>query len=485
MESANPFAYLALFSWPVIVIGVFAQRRRTHCVARTTAWLMLLSTMFLPSAIAYDPPLLPGLDKHRLTFLSIGISLYIFHRDSFLQWSPKHYFPTAVVAVGLVGVARTVSTNGDPLFFGQTVLPGLTHYDTLSVCVTLIMDWYLPFVIGQRVFRTKKDLRALFEVMSTCMLIYAPLMLFEVRMSPQLHNWFYGFYPSDFAQQMRYEGFRPVVFMNHGLSTAMWVVSCLCATLALQRMRVRTNPISTEQRLVIGSVLIFICKSLGPMLFAAFACLIVWFTSARTIARLSVVASLLVVTYPLSRAEQFLPAQEITGFFQGFAPERAESLRFRFDNEDRLLERAMLQPLNGWGTFGRSRIYSPEGADISVTDGYWIILLGNFGYVGFACFFALMIGPLLRFARNQKGMSGEAEAGAATLAVIVALFTLDLLPNSRSDFLSVVYAGILWTVSGSFAKMADGAVDLGINGQNAWKKDHRPSVKILHIIHSR
>ena len=31
-------------------------------------------------------------------------------------------------------------------------------------------------------------------------------------MSPQLHYWFYGYYPSDFNQYMRDGGFRPMVF---------------------------------------------------------------------------------------------------------------------------------------------------------------------------------------------------------------------------------------------------------------------------------
>lgn len=48
-------------------------------------------------------------------------------------------------------------------------------------------------------------------------LIYTVPMLYEIRMSPQLHTIFYGYFPHSFGQQARGGGFRPVVFMGHGL----------------------------------------------------------------------------------------------------------------------------------------------------------------------------------------------------------------------------------------------------------------------------
>jgi hypothetical protein len=113
----------------------------------------------------------------------------------------------------------------------------------------------------------------------------------------------------------------------------------------------------------------------------------------------------------------------------------------------------MQRPAYGWGTFGRNRVYSQtDGKDISTTDGLWIILMGSFGYVGFACFFALVLLPLGRFAVNGRSLQKSSQPLAASLAMMVALLMFDLLPNARSDFLSVVYAGILWTVSRSFVE---------------------------------
>ena len=49
-------------------------------------------------------------------------------------------------------------------------------------------------------------------------LLYVPLCLFEIRMSPQLHKLVYGFHQHIFAQTFRFEGWRPTVFLQHGLA---------------------------------------------------------------------------------------------------------------------------------------------------------------------------------------------------------------------------------------------------------------------------
>ncbi|MBD2750171.1 hypothetical protein IC232_26245 [Microvirga sp. BT688] len=450
----NLLAYLVLFTWPLIIFAVYSRRARSHSVARTTAWLMMLSVMFLPSSLAYDPPLLPALDKHRVSFLAIALAVITFHRGDLLKAAPKHMLPRIIFLVLLVGVVRTVQTNGDPLLLSRISLPGLTSHDILSSAIALALDVYLPFAIGQRVFRTEQDLYDLFEVMSTCMLIYAPLMLLEVRLSPQLHRWVYGFHPHDFIQAMREDGYRPVVFMNHGLSVAMWVFSGLCATLALQKAG-RTLRITVKQRLMAGVVLMVLTKSWAPTIYAVIASFLIWLMKPKAVVRVVALVSIVVLAYPVARFENLIPAERVVEFVRQYNPDRAQSLEFRFDNESILLARAMERPLHGWGTFGRNLIYSEsDGRIISVTDGYWIIMIGAWGYLGFFCFFALMVLPLWRFAWHCRRMSRSEQAAASCLALILALFTFDLLPNSRSDYLSVVYAGILWTVSERFSRRA-------------------------------
>src|SRR5205823_4753004 len=68
--------------------------------------------------------------------------------------------------------------------------------------------------------------------------------------------------------------------------------------------------------------------------------------------------------------------------------ERAQSLEFRLRNEDLLIDRALEQPAFGWGGWGRSRVVDDTGRDLTVTDGLWVIALGDRGFFGLAAVWA-------------------------------------------------------------------------------------------------
>jgi len=444
---ASGAALVALLSWPLVALPVFALRKRRARVAATTAWMLLLPLMFLPSGTAWDPPLLPPLTKFRVALVAVALALRLFHGGELLRKAPLHQLPRFIFALFLAGAARTIALNQDTLVFGTTVLPALTWYDYLSAALGEFLDLYLPFSIGQRVFFSERALIDLFRVLTTCALIYAPLMLFEVRMSPQLHMWIYGFYPSEFQQAMRGDGFRPIVFMNHGLSVAGWMFSCVCATLALGGAGVRLRYVSATARVYLNWALLLLTKSMGPLIYAALATFF-RFRESRSGARFVLLVTLVVAVYPVLRAENLFPTERVLATFASVSAERTLSLKFRFDNEDLLLRHAMQRPVFGWGTFGRNQVYSEQGKVETVADGEWIIVLGCVGYVGHVTFFALLLLPLWRYLRRRKFMPERARALCSALAVLLALFLLDLLPNSRSDYLSVMYAGALWSLSG-------------------------------------
>jgi hypothetical protein len=112
----------------------------------------------------------------------------------------------------------------------------------------------------------------------------------------------------------------------------------------------------------------------------------------------------------------------------------------------------MQRPWFGWGTFGRNHVYGWGGKQESVTDGQWIITLGTFGYVGHSLYFAFLFLPLFRFLRRYKRMPERARALGGMLALLLSIFMLDLLPNAFSDYLTMVYAGMLWTLSEVLAR---------------------------------
>jgi hypothetical protein len=112
--------------------------------------------------------------------------------------------------------------------------------------------------------------------------------------------------------------------------------------------------------------------------------------------------------------------------------DRAQSLEFRFKNEDMLLKRAFERPIFGWGRYGRSRVYDSEtGRDLSTTDGQWIIDIGEFGLLGFLTEFGLLSVCVYRAARAGTRMRTSADkVYLAALALIVSFNLFDLIPNS-------------------------------------------------------
>jgi hypothetical protein len=455
----NVFASVVLYAWPLLVIGTYARRRASSSLARTTAWMMILPVMFLPSSHVLG---FAALDKHRLSLLAIGVALQLFHRRDLLVRAPLHQFSRLSLLVLALGATQTVRTNDDVLSFGPLSLPALTWRDGAWMIYGSFIDTYLPFAIGQRVFKTAEDLRDLLDVLSLCALIYVPLCLFELRFSPQLHNWVYGYLPTDFIQATRGTGYRPVVFMNHGLSVAMFLFSGFAAALALRKVGTEVQPSPRNRALLTGTVLV-LGNSLASLIYSLVATLFHRVRSSKNLGRVVAVIAVLVVAYPAMRATDLLPTQDIGQFFGRFSKQRMDSLVFRFMNEDALLARALERPVFGWGSWGRNRIFEAWGdpgdewagfKDVSVSDGSWIVMLGMSGLVGFAGFFAFFVVPLLRFARNRAAMPPRSQALAGALALIVALFLVDLIPNAQSDFLPLAYAGALFTLSGRRRKKA-------------------------------
>jgi hypothetical protein len=128
-----------------------------------------------------------------------------------------------------------------------------------------------------------------------------------------------------------------------------------------------------------------------------------------------------------------------------FSEERAASLEFRFDHEQALLERANERFWFGWGRYGRSRVYDEYGIDRSVTDGYWIITLGQFGFLGFIIVFSVLTLPVFLAAYALKFTNSMRDSlSLAALALIVAIGVIDLLPNASIRPWTLLLAGSLY-----------------------------------------
>lgn len=414
---------LTLFGWIPVVILLFTilPPRRAVLAAFIGAWL------FLPVA-GY---MLPGFPNYtKTTATSFGVLLGVMLMDG-----------------GRLATLRPVLT--DLLAAGWCFVPvmssltnGLGLYDGLSASFEHVMVWGVPYLIGRAYFTDLASLRELAIAMFIGGMLYVPLCLIEVRMSPQLHMWVYGFHAHDFIHNRRLGGWRPTVFMHTGLGLGMWMTaaSLMGVWLWWNRSLVRIRGVPVWMLLAPLLVTTVLCKSLGALLLLAGG-LGVLYVSRLLRTRLFLLAVLCIplayigvrATGSWDGAEMLEAAQEVAG------PDRARSLGVRLRNEDILVEHALKRPVFGWGGWGRNR---PEGVR-TITDGMWVIAIGQRGIVGLGLLLGMMLMPVVVVLRRLRPRTWRDPATAAPLALgmLLMLHMIDSLLNAQPNPVFILAAG--------------------------------------------
>ena len=446
--SHGVFPGLVLLAWIPFTLVMFQR----FDVAKATAISMFSAVMFLPEHAHYDLPLTPDLDKGNLSNVVLVLILlfqYPRQRNSARLGSG----PEAVFVLLPLAHIATWLTNRDPLVYGiaqKTFLPGMGLRDALSGIIWDAFGLLFPFLVGRIAFQSLGDLRRLLHIFAMVGIVYIPMIFFELRFSPQLHTWIYG-YPAivEFLQTLRWGGYRPYVFTRHGIALALIIFGSLMSAGALYRGRLFLLGTKSSVLVWVLFVVMILIKSTGAIVYAVATLPLQLATRVKMQMRVASVIGLIAITYPYLRSQDLVPVDDITEAAMMISEDRAGSLRFRFDNEEILLEKAQERLMFGWGGYGRPRVYSDwDGQDISVTDGYWIIRLGAFGLIGMFVPFFLLVFPVLFSARRTKRFPDSPPLYLlGGLALYVAINALELVPNSLTYSLPLVLAGALFSTS--------------------------------------
>jgi hypothetical protein len=445
----TPLAYLALLSWPLVAIVLFITQKSFE---RAIIWSVVASFLLLPQRPAFNFPGVPPLTKETIPSLTLLIIVLLVARRP-VRLFPENRLAQLLLAAVVIAPFFTAGFNQDPLQIGIKFLPGLTYYDALSsIGDALLM--MVPFLIGRACLASPEAHREILRVLLISGLAYSVLILVEIRLSPQLNIWIYGFFPHSFMQHVRGGGFRPLVFLPHALWVAFFVMTATVAAAVLWRAS-RTSSVpsgrnGTPERSAylaatgyLGVVLI-LCKSMASIAYGFFLVSTVAFARPRTQLWIAAALVMLAISYPATRGAGLFPTETILEVSGAIDENREASLQTRFRNEDALLDKASQRPVFGWGSWGRNRLYDPEtGKDAGVTDGYWIITVSSFGWAGFLAKFGLLGLPVLAALRRHRRTGEEPDPVVSGICLIAAINMVELLPNSTLPPWTWLIAGAL------------------------------------------
>ena len=420
---------VALFGWIPVVLILFATLpgRRAAIVAFIGGFL------FLPN-YSYEIAGFPDLSKSSVTSIAVLLGIFLFDIKRLLPFKPRWFdMPMFVYCLS-------------PLV--TSVLNELGIYNGLSNVLTQFFTWGVPYLAG-RIYLNTLDAMYDFAVgIVVGGLIYVPLSLWEVRMSPQLHDDLYGFRARPFHVSERGGGYRPSVFLWTYIPVAVWLsFSTLTAFWMWKCGRLRS--IFGLPILVLVGALSFtllLTKTLTGLILLLVAVTVL--LSDRII-RKPRLLTVLVLAIPLVigfRATGTWSGEAMVSLAAQISDERARSLQFRVTNENQLAARALERPFFGWGGFGRARIYDESGRDISTTDGLWIILLGNHGLIGMFAMLGTYLLPLLRFARTYPSgsLANPEVAPAAVAAALILMGLINNVPNyTLNPVVQLAIGGVL------------------------------------------
>lgn len=437
---------LAVLLWPVVVFWLFATRSPAVAVLAAIVGAYLL----LPRNFSIELPAVPSLDKDSIPALTAVLAAMLMIQGPRLRglapglvlpgWVPRSRMVRILFATMLFGAVATVLTNTDTLRYGPTTLPALRVYDAASF-LGIALFTLLPFVLARKYLAHPDAQRVLLMGLVAAGIAYSLLALYEVRFSPQLSRMIYGYFPHDWRQHLRAGGYRPVVFLSHGLWLAIFFCSAFLAAMALWRSStgaMRTRWLAASAWLFLILVL---SKGVGALAIGLLLGAMILFLPIRWQVIGAAIIAGSILTYPMLRGAGLVPTDMALDLAGQYDSERQASLRTRFDNEDLLLEKANLRPAFGWGGWGRNRIFDENGNDISITDGRWIIAIGTQGWIGYLAEFGLLLLPMIFLGLRWEQLALTPATAGLGLALTANM--IDLIPNATLTPVTWLLAGAL------------------------------------------
>ncbi len=411
----NILVALSLFGWPAIALGAFIVARPIVAIT----FVVIGGWMFLPHS---GFPIQGFIDYNKTTAIGFACICGIgaFDTQRLTSFRP-HLYDLPMLLVCIVPVISTLSVGG-----------GLKLGVSTAIIVTFA--WGVPYFVGRLYFSERESHQILALGIFIGVLIYVPLCLYEIRMSPQLNLKLYGFRIGGFATSARGGGWRPTVFMSTGLMLSLWMaVGGMIAFyfwLSGGVKRVMGVPMSWIMAAMVGTAVL--CKSSGATLLMLLGSIA--FVEGRVTRTRALFWSLVLFPpiYVAARVLGLWSGDELAVLAEMISPERAESLLYRMDMEDAIMESIGSKSILGRGPTNFLTILDEQGESASaVSDSVWIIQYARFGGVGLLVLGAAFVIPLVKFVPMVQAANYAKKEWVcqSCLAMGLAIFMFDCVLN--------------------------------------------------------
>lgn len=426
----SPTVPLIMILWIPAVIYLFSRfpARKAVVISFIVAWL------YLPQAELALPGL-PDYTKISATCYGILLATFIYDVGRFSTFRP-----------GWVDIPMLVWCIC-PFF--SSLSNDLGPYDGFSSTLNALVTWGVPYFLGRLYINNLEGFRLLATGIFAGGLSYVPLCLFESRFSPQLHRIFYGAAASgDFSQSIRLGGYRPTVFLLHGLAVGAFMMVATLAGIWLWRSKTLKRFWGFEMKWLVATLIVTFILVRSSGAYALFAVgLGLMFAARRFKTALPVFALVMAIAvylYISAATENYFADQLVEFLSQIFPEERVSSLEFRFNNEELLVDKARERPWLGWAGYGRSLVPLNDYGDITVQDSLWIIAFGINGTLGLVSLYTGMLLPVLAFFWSRypaRLWFNPQVAPAVVMGIGVSLYMVDCVLNALVNPLYTLAAG--------------------------------------------
>lgn len=350
----------------------------------------------------------------------------------------------------------------------QSVLVPMSVPGPLIASGYLLGSWGASWMLGRLYFGGVQGQGQLLTGLAWAGLVCAPIALLEGLFGPFLYAWLYGLHPFASDGAVRYLGWRPIGFFEHGNQYGLWVCVCALACLWVWRVQVLTRLRQGWKWAAIAVCAMAVAsQSVGAILLlgAAIAALqllkqvrLKWVLAITLGLCVLLASAYLSGRVPLTHwAKQTAAGQAVVGTFKSIG-RGSFTWRIAQDQKALALVGKKIAVGSGQWNWWQSLGTRPWGLGL--------LLVGQYGLLGLALAFGAIATPaLLRLASCPAGSPWNTNGAPAVLAVVVLMACLDAGLNAFLFFPALLGAAALVpTVAESRRFPAAAAIPVGTAG---------------------